>query len=254
MRPNFFVNTPDILHALPAVRRPGGVQDPRGARGDRLAELGRVRRLRALRARRGAARQRGVPRLGEVPDPDPRLGRRRGRGPHARAVPHPAQRDPPRAPRAAAAAQPHRPLAATTTTSWSSARPRPRDGDDDTVIVVVNLDPHGTRETMVHLDLPALGLRLARHVRRARRDHRRDLALGRAQLRPARPVRRARPRPDREEARSTPSDRRSRRDAESDRLRDREHPDWFKTRGLLRGAGPLVQGLQRRRRRRLPAA
>jgi len=28
----------------------------------------------------------------------------------------------------------------------------------DTVIVVVNLDPHGTRETMVHLDLAALGL------------------------------------------------------------------------------------------------
>lgn len=30
--------------------------------------------------------------------------------------------------------------------------------DDDVVIVVVNLDPHSTRETMVHLDLPALGL------------------------------------------------------------------------------------------------
>ncbi len=28
----------------------------------------------------------------------------------------------------------------------------------DTVIVVVNLDPHGTRETTVHLDLPALGM------------------------------------------------------------------------------------------------
>jgi starch synthase (maltosyl-transferring) len=28
----------------------------------------------------------------------------------------------------------------------------------DTVVVVVNLDPHGTRETMVHLDLPTLGL------------------------------------------------------------------------------------------------
>lgn len=28
----------------------------------------------------------------------------------------------------------------------------------DTVIVVVNLDPHTTRETMLHLDLPALGL------------------------------------------------------------------------------------------------
>jgi starch synthase (maltosyl-transferring) len=29
---------------------------------------------------------------------------------------------------------------------------------DDLVIVVVNLDPHGARETTVHLDLPALGL------------------------------------------------------------------------------------------------
>jgi starch synthase (maltosyl-transferring) len=28
----------------------------------------------------------------------------------------------------------------------------------DTVIVVVNVDPHATRETMVHLDLPALGM------------------------------------------------------------------------------------------------
>jgi starch synthase (maltosyl-transferring) len=32
------------------------------------------------------------------------------------------------------------------------------DEHDDTVIVVVNLDPHGARETTVHLDLPALGL------------------------------------------------------------------------------------------------
>ena len=40
MRPNFFVNTPDILHALPAVRRPGGVQDPRGARRDRRRRAG----------------------------------------------------------------------------------------------------------------------------------------------------------------------------------------------------------------------
>jgi starch synthase (maltosyl-transferring) len=31
-------------------------------------------------------------------------------------------------------------------------------GEDDTVIVVVNLDPHAARETTVHLDLPALGL------------------------------------------------------------------------------------------------
>jgi starch synthase (maltosyl-transferring) len=30
--------------------------------------------------------------------------------------------------------------------------------DDDLVIVVVNLDPHGAQETTVHLDMPALGL------------------------------------------------------------------------------------------------
>jgi starch synthase (maltosyl-transferring) len=29
---------------------------------------------------------------------------------------------------------------------------------DDVVVVVVNLDPHGARESTVHLDLPALGL------------------------------------------------------------------------------------------------
>jgi starch synthase (maltosyl-transferring) len=29
---------------------------------------------------------------------------------------------------------------------------------DDAVVVVVNVDPHGTRETMVHLDMPALGM------------------------------------------------------------------------------------------------
>ena len=32
------------------------------------------------------------------------------------------------------------------------------DGSDDVVLVVINLDPHGTRETMIHLDMPALGL------------------------------------------------------------------------------------------------
>jgi starch synthase (maltosyl-transferring) len=31
------------------------------------------------------------------------------------------------------------------------------EGLDDTVIVVVNVDPHGTRETVVHLNMPALG-------------------------------------------------------------------------------------------------
>ncbi|SFB06115.1 starch synthase (maltosyl-transferring) [Nocardioides alpinus] len=32
------------------------------------------------------------------------------------------------------------------------------DSGEDVVLVVINLDPHGTRETMIHLDMPALGL------------------------------------------------------------------------------------------------
>jgi starch synthase (maltosyl-transferring) len=34
-----------------------------------------------------------------------------------------------------------------------------RAGAEDTILVVANLDPHATRETTVHLDMPALGLR-----------------------------------------------------------------------------------------------
>ena len=105
MRPNFFVNTPDILHAYLQYGGPAAFKVRAADRGDRVAELGRLRRLRAVRARRRAPGQRGVPRQREVPDPDPRLGRRRCRGPHPRAVPHPAQRDPPRAPCPAAAPQ-----------------------------------------------------------------------------------------------------------------------------------------------------
>jgi starch synthase (maltosyl-transferring) len=29
---------------------------------------------------------------------------------------------------------------------------------DDIVIVIVNVDPHSPRETMIHLDMPALGM------------------------------------------------------------------------------------------------
>jgi len=32
------------------------------------------------------------------------------------------------------------------------------DGRDDVILVIANLDPHATRETFVHLDMPALGL------------------------------------------------------------------------------------------------
>ena len=40
---------------------------------------------------------------------------------------------------------------------WSKSLVRD-DGTRDTVLVVVNLDPHGARESTVHLDMPALGL------------------------------------------------------------------------------------------------
>ena len=83
MRPNFFVNTPDILHAFlqyggPAAFKIRAVLAATGSpswgvyAGYELYEHVAVR-----------PGQRGVPRLGEVPDPGPRLGRRRGRGPHA---------------------------------------------------------------------------------------------------------------------------------------------------------------------------
>jgi starch synthase (maltosyl-transferring) len=39
-----------------------------------------------------------------------------------------------------------------------SKRSATPEGVDDCVLVVVNLDPHGVRETMVHLDMPALGM------------------------------------------------------------------------------------------------
>ena len=110
MRPNFFVNTPDILHAYLQYGGPAAFKIRAVIAVDGLAVVGRVRRLRAVRARRGQAGQRGVPRLGEVPDPGPGLGRRRCRGTDAGAVPHPSQRDPARAPRAPAAAQRGGPL------------------------------------------------------------------------------------------------------------------------------------------------
>jgi starch synthase (maltosyl-transferring) len=38
-----------------------------------------------------------------------------------------------------------------------SKQERGPDGTEDVVLVVVNVDPHGARETAVHLDMPSLG-------------------------------------------------------------------------------------------------
>ena len=147
------------------------------------------------------------------------------------AVRHAAQRDPPRAPGPAAAAQPARCTAAEddsilvfsktaddatgarTPSSWWSTSTRTR-----------------TRETTVHLDMPALGHGLAGPLRRPRRDDRRGLDVGRAQLRPPRPVPRARPHPDRPEA--SADDRRpttAHPATAPPRGCPSTEPDWFKT-------------------------
>ena len=78
MRPNFFVNTPDILHAYLQYGGPPAFKIRAVLAAHALADLGRLRRLRAVRARRRAAGQRGVPRLREVPAPPARLGGGRG--------------------------------------------------------------------------------------------------------------------------------------------------------------------------------
>ena len=158
MRPNFFVNTPDILHAYLQYGGPAAFK------------------IRAVLAATGSPSW-GVyagyelfehvavkPGSEEYLDSEKYQIRIRDwdaagrRGPHAGAVPHPAQRDPPRAPGAAAAAQRHDPQQRRRERAGLLASRLLPDGDDDTVIVVVNLDPHGARETTVHLDMPALGL------------------------------------------------------------------------------------------------
>ena len=65
-RPNFFVNTPDILHEYLQTRRPARLRGAARARGDALALLRHLLRLRELRERARRAGERGVPRLGEV--------------------------------------------------------------------------------------------------------------------------------------------------------------------------------------------
>ena len=72
-RGNLFCNTPDILPEILQRGGPPAVQDAGRAGRDPLPTLGHLQRLRALRGR-AHARDRGVPGLGEVPDPGAGLG------------------------------------------------------------------------------------------------------------------------------------------------------------------------------------
>ena len=232
MRPNFFVNTPDILHAYLQYGGPAAFKIRAVLAATGSPELGRVRRLRAVRARRGEARQRGVPRLGEVPDPDPRLGRRRG----ARAAR--SRRTSPGSTRSAAQ-HPALQLLRNVRVHCS----------DDENVLVFSKSTRPARRRHRHRRRQPRPARRPRDrrststcprsawtehglVRRPRRDHRRGLELGRAQLRPARPVPRARPHPDRQEASVTHEA------SPSTEVTQRDHARLVQDRGLLRGPGP----------------
>jgi starch synthase (maltosyl-transferring) len=160
MRPNFFVNTPDILHAFlqyggPAAFRIRAVLAAMGSpswgvyAGYELFEHVAVRpgseeyldtekfqiRIRDWEAAEAEGRTLApyITRLNEIRRQHPALQRLRN------LVVHSSDDD--------------------SVMVFSKSVPTDGpDGDGDRVIVVVNVDPHATRETTVHLNMPALGM------------------------------------------------------------------------------------------------
>ena len=108
-RPNFWVNTPDILPSFLQWGGADGLHHPGRARRDAVPVVGHVRRLRAVRERGALPRSRGVPGLGEVPVPPAGLGGCAGVRGVAQPADRPAEPDPARASRTAAAPRSHLP-------------------------------------------------------------------------------------------------------------------------------------------------
>ena len=200
MRPEPVREHPRHPHRVPAVRRPGGVHDPRDDRRDRGADLGRLRRLRAVRARR-PPRRRGGHRQREVRVQAARLRRRRdARAARSRSTSASSTRI--RAAHPALGQLRNLRFHASDDDSvlvyskHLDGRFTP-DGRDDTVIVVANVDPHSVQgdhrapRSRRHRPRP-------RHPLRGRgpRD-RASLGLGRRQLRAPRRVHEARAHPPR---------------------------------------------------------
>ena len=159
MRPNFFVNTPDILHEYLQYGGPPAFKI-RAVLAATLSPTWGVYagyELFEHVAVRPAARSTSTRRSTSS---GPATGHRRPGERMPRCI-APAQRDPPRAPGAAAAAQPHVPRRATTSRSWSSPssrRRRARHGPDRRASTSTRT-PRAS-DGLVHL--PALGLELAR--------------------------------------------------------------------------------------------
>jgi starch synthase (maltosyl-transferring) len=159
MRPNFFVNTPDILHAYlqyggPAAFKVRAVLAAMGSpswgvyAGYELFEHVAVKpgseeyldsekyqiRIRDWEAAEAEGRSLApyLSRLNELRRAHPALQRLRNLAVHRTDDEF--------------------------TLCFSKTATDPASGETDAVIIVVNLDPHSPRETLVHLDLPALGL------------------------------------------------------------------------------------------------
>jgi starch synthase (maltosyl-transferring) len=159
MRPNFFVNTPDILHAYlqyggPAAFKVRAVLAAMGSpswgvyAGYELFEHVAVKpgseeyldsekyqiRIRDWEAAEAEGRSLApyLARLNELRRAHPALQRLRNLAVHRTDDEF--------------------------TLCFSKTATDPTSGETDAVIIVVNLDPHSPRETLVHLDLPALGL------------------------------------------------------------------------------------------------
>ena len=173
-------------HALHAVRRPGRVEAAGGARGHARADLRHLRRLRADGAR-GPARRRGADRQREVPVQGPPVGRLRAGWHQGRGLPvrlaHDDQRRAPGPPGAAPAAR--HPLP-----------PRRRRELPRVLEAAPAARRHPGRRGRRRQPRPALhprqhpaarhgrpGPRAGRHLRGARRGHRRALDLAARQLR-----------------------------------------------------------------------
>ena len=94
MRPNFFANTPDILHEYLQHGGPAAFKIRAVLAAMLSPTWGVYSGLRAVREHPGAARQRGVHGFGEVPVPAAGLGAGRAGEPRHRAVHRRAQQNP----------------------------------------------------------------------------------------------------------------------------------------------------------------
>ncbi len=157
LRPNFFVNTPDILHAYLQYGGPPAFKI-RAVLAAMLSPTWGVysgyELFEHVAVRPGSEEYLDSEKYQYRPR-DWAAAEREGRS--LAPLPHPAQPDPPRAPSAAAAAQPDLPRRRRTQIIAWSRRVVAPDGTDDIVLCVVNLDYRSVREATVRLDMAALG-------------------------------------------------------------------------------------------------